>query len=370
MNFDFSEDDQLVRDQTARLLSERCTPAVVRKVLEGDAAAADSVWQGLAEMGLMGTAIPERFGGSGAGYLPLCLVAQEAGAALVPNAFSSTVYLVSEALLQLGTQEQQAQWLPKLASGELRGALAVVESAEAFNESSIQLKANNESLTGSKLLVPDGSVADIAVVAARESAGVSLYLVDLRDNGVTRDTLETVDPTRNSATLGFSGSTAQRLGQPGNGWQELDNIQTRAAVLFSFEQLGGAQRALDMAVEYSKERFAFGQAIGSFQALKHMMADMYVALKLAESNCYYAAWALDSDSPELPLAAATARVSATQAYQLCSRDNIQVHGGMGFTWEFDCHLYYRRSNYLALQLGGLADWEDKLIAALPRTTAA
>jgi len=127
----------------------------------------------------------------------------------------------------------------------------VVESAEAFNESSIQLKANNESLTGSKLLVPDGSVADIAVVAARESSGVSLYLVDLRDNGVTRDTLETVDPTRNSATLGFSGSTAQRLGQPGNGWQELDNIQTRAAVLFSFEQLGGAQRALDMAVEYS-----------------------------------------------------------------------------------------------------------------------
>jgi len=360
----------MVRDQTARLLSERCSLAVVRKVLEGDVTAADPVWQGLADMGLVGTAIPERFGGSGAGYLPLCLVAQEVGAALVPNAFSSTVYLVAEALLQLGTEEQQALWLPQLASGALRGALAVVESAESYNEPSIQLKASNGVLTGTKLLVPDGSNADIAVVAARDSGGVSLYLVDLRDNGVTRQTLETVDPTRNSATLGFDGSSGELLGEAGQGWAALENLHTRAAVLFAFEQLGGAQRALDMAVAYSKERFAFGQAIGSFQALKHMMADMYVALKLAESNCYYAAWALDSASSELPLAAATARVSATQAYQLCSRDNIQVHGGMGFTWEFDCHLYYRRSNYLALQLGGLAEWEDKLIAALPRTTAA
>lgn len=370
MNFDFSEDDQLVRDQTAKLLTERCGTDVVRKVLEGDAAAADPVWQGLAEMGLIGTAIPERLGGSEAGYLPLCLVAQEAGAALVPNAFSSTVYLVAEALLQFGSEEQQSTWLPKLANGELRGALAVVESAESFTEASVQLKADGLTLTGSKLLVPDGGVADIAVVAARSSNGVSLYLCDLRDNGVTRVALETVDPTRNSATLNFAGSAAQLLGEPGKGWQMLENIHTRAAVLFAFEQLGGAQRALDMAVDYSKERFAFGQAIGSFQALKHIMADMYVALKLAESNCFYAAWALDSDSPELPLAAATARVSATQAYQLCSRDNIQVHGGMGFTWEFDCHLYYRRSNYLALQLGGLAEWEDKLIAAIPRTTAA
>ena len=133
----------------------------------------------------------------------------------------------------------------------------------------------------------------------------------------------------------------------------------------AFEQIGGASRALDMAVNYAKERYAFGRPIGSFQALKHMMADMYVALKLAESNAYYAAWALENQSADLPLAAATARVSATQAFQLCARDNIQVHGGMGFTWEFDCHLYYRRSNYLTLALGGLTAWEDKLIDALP-----
>ena len=146
----------------------------------------------------------------------------------------------------------------------------------------------------------------------------------------------------------------------------LADVYDAAAVLFAFEQIGGAQAALDMAVAYAKERFAFGRPIGSFQALKHMMADMYVALKLAESNCFYAAWALGTGADELPLAAATARVSATQAFQLCSRDNIQVHGGMGFTWEFDCHLYYRRSNYLPLQLDGLSAGEDKLVNALPR----
>ena len=151
----------------------------------------------------------------------------------------------------------------------------------------------------------------------------------------------------------------------GEGWRQLQSVYDRAAVLMAFEQIGGASKALDMAVNYAKERYAFGRPIGSFQALKHMMADMYVALKLAESNAYYAAWALENQSADLPLAAATARVSATQAFQLCARDNIQVHGGMGFTWEFDCHLYYRRSNYLTLALGGLTVWEDKLIDALP-----
>jgi alkylation response protein AidB-like acyl-CoA dehydrogenase len=145
----------------------------------------------------------------------------------------------------------------------------------------------------------------------------------------------------------------------------LHAVYDRAAVLFAFEQLGGAQSALDMAVGYAQERFAFGRAIGSFQAIKHMLADMFVSMKLAESNCYYAAWALANDAPVLPLAAATARVAATQAFQLCAKDNVQVHGGMGFTWEFDCHLYYRRSNYLALELGGPSVWESRLVQALP-----
>jgi acyl-CoA dehydrogenase len=213
------------------------------------------------------------------------------------------------------------------------------------------------------LVVPHGVMADVAVVLARTNDGLSLVLVSLSE--VERRSIETVDPTMGSATIMFKDSPAELLGESHDGWAALSSVYNRAAVLFAFEQLGGAERALDMAVGYAKERFAFGRPIGSFQALKHMMADMYVALKLAESNCYYAAWALQNDADDLALAAATARVSATQAFQLCSRDNIQVHGGMGFTWEYDCHLYYRRSNYLTLVLGGLSAWEDKLVAALP-----
>jgi alkylation response protein AidB-like acyl-CoA dehydrogenase len=191
-----------------------------------------------------------------------------------------------------------------------------------------------------------------------------LFLVDLSHESIEKSAVNAVDPTRSTATIKFNNTPATAL-TAGDGWQQLQTIYNRAAVLMAFEQLGGAAAALDMAVGYAQERFAFGRPIGSFQALKHMMADMYVALKLAESNCYYAAWALDTNSNDLDLAAATARVSATQAFQLCSRDNIQVHGGMGFTWEFDCHLFYRRSNYLTLALGGLTHWEDKLVSAIP-----
>lgn len=369
MNFDFSDDEKLVADQVGRMLTDRCSTAAVRKVLEGEADFNADAWAGLVEMGLTGTALPEAYGGVDAGYLTLCLVAQKLGAHVAPTPFASTVYLVSEALLRFGSASQKEQWLPKIAAGEITGALAVTESTGETTEASIQASVSGGKLSGTKLVVADGLVADIAIVLARESGGLGLYLVDLSDSSVSRKAVETVDPTRASATITFSEAPAMLIGAAGAGWSNLNAIYDRAAVLFAFEQIGGAQSALDMAVNYARERYAFGRPIGSFQALKHMMADMYVALKLAESNCYYAAWALASDSADLALAAATARVSATQAYQLCARDNIQVHGGMGFTWEFDCHLYYRRSNYQALELGGLAVWEDKVVAGLPLSDA-
>ena len=239
----------------------------------------------------------------------------------------------------------------------------MVESLDEPEAGRLDTEHKGEKITGAKLLVPHGQYADIAVVLAQGSDGPDMTIVDLA--GVERTPVSVVDPTIAAATLQFDGTAAETLGVCGRGWSQLQSVYDRAAVLMAFEQIGGASRALDMAVNYAKERYAFGRPIGSFQALKHMMADMYVALKLAESNAYYAAWALENQSADLSLAAATARVSATQAFQLCARDNIQVHGGMGFTWEFDCHLYYRRSNYLTLALGGLTVWEDKLIDALP-----
>ena len=185
-----------------------------------------------------------------------------------------------------------------------------------------------------------------------------------------RTIIETLDPTRAHAKIDFVNTPAEPLGPKGHGWRILQDVLDRAAVLTAFEQVGGADRALEMARDYALDRMAFGRPIGSFQAIKHMLADMYVAATLARSNAYYGAWALSTGAAELPRAAATARVSATQAFQLCAKNNIQTHGGMGFTWEFDCHLYYRRANLLALSLGSLSQWEDKLITRMRATNAA
>ncbi len=359
----------MVRDQVGRFLSDNCDMAVVRQVLEGAEPYAQEVWRGLAELGITGSAIPETYGGVGAGYLSLCMAAEQIGAHLAPVPFTSSVYLAGEVISRYGSESQKETWLPKLATGDVIGALAVSETVQEASEDSISCECFDGRLTGKKLIVPHGMIADICVVLARGESGVGMYLVTL-DGSCERQSIDTVDPMMSSATIEFKDTNAELLGSDGAGWQQLQDAYDRAAVLIAFEQIGGAQSALTMAVEYAKERFAFGRPIGSFQALKHMMADMYVALKLAESNCYYAAWALANDSEDLPLAAATARISATQAYQLCARDNIQVHGGMGFTWEFDCHLHYRRSNYLTLVIGGLSTWEDKLVSALPMIAAA
>jgi alkylation response protein AidB-like acyl-CoA dehydrogenase len=194
--------------------------------------------------------------------------------------------------------------------------------------------------------------------------------VDLGAGGGERETLENLDPTRSQAQLVFRDAAAEPLGLPGEGWNHTRALLDRAAILFAFEQSGGAEAALDMARAYAMERYAFGRPIASFQAIKHKLADMYIAATLARSNCYYGAWALSTDAPELPLAAATARVSATRAFNECASENIQTHGGMGFTWEFDCHLYYRRAKALAVNLGSLGRWEDRLVAALESTPEA
>ncbi len=211
----------------------------------------------------------------------------------------------------------------------------------------LQTAAREGTFRGTKLPVPDGDVADFAIVAARAAdgtpAGVSLYLADLGSGGVTRTPVATVDPTRSHARITFEGAAAEPLGAAGAGWPLVERLLDRAAVLVAFEQVGGAQAALEMASDYALGRFAFGRPIGSFQAIKHKLADMYVAVELARSNAYYAAWALSTKAAELPVAAAAARVAASEAFFHAAKENIQTHGGMGFTWEFDCHLYYRRA---------------------------
>ena len=362
MNFDFSDDQRVLKDQARKFLSQESTSARVRRILETDEPYDEKLWRGMVELAWPGTAIPESYGGAGFGHLELCVIAEELGRSLAPTPFSSSVYLATEAILSAGSEAQKRRWLPKLAMGEAIGCFALAEGAASRKLDTI---ARDGKITGVKLPVADGDVADLAVVAATSEAGSpALFLVDLRGPGVARSVVKTVDPTRSHARIAFTAAPAEPLGDAAGGRALIDRVLDRAAVLFAFEQVGGAQAALDMAREYAMGRFAFGRPIASFQAIKHKLVDMYVAIELARSNAYYAAWALSTGAPELPVAAATARVSATEAFWLSAKENIQTHGGMGFTWEFDCHLYYRRAKLLSLVLGSARRWKDLLITRL------
>jgi acyl-CoA dehydrogenase len=367
MNFDFSDDLKQLRDQARRFLSEQCTPAVVRRSLDGQESYAADLWREIAGMGWIGAAIPEEFGGAGLGYEGLCVLAEEMGRAVAPVPFASSAYLAAEAILTAGSDAQRREFLPKLADGSLTGCFALAEGSGNPGAESIHARAVGGLLKGTKWPVADGGIADIAVVVARdESRQASLFLADLAN--VRRRNLTTLDPTRNQARLDFDTVPVERLG--GGGWGAVQRVLDRAAILFAFEQVGGADACLQMARDYALERFAFGRPIGSFQAIKHKLADMYVALELARSNAYYGAWALGADATDLPLAAATARVSATEAFHLASKENIQTHGGIGFTWAVDCHLFYRRSKQLGLAIGSAPFWKDRLVDLLETRNAA
>lgn len=371
MNFDFSDEQKQLKDQARRFLSERSDRGVVRAVLNDAGKSFDrDLWTAVAEMGWLGAAIPEEFGGLGLGKLELCVLAEEMGRALAPIPFSSTAYFFTEALLKAGSQAQKSAVLPQVAEGGVIGAFAISEGPGAPAPGSIQTLFDGAVLTGVKIPVTDGDIATHAVVLAREGQSLSLVLVDLRQEAVTRETLTTLDPTRGHARLTFRGARAERLGPAGEGWDLAEAVLDRAAVLIAFEQVGGAQACLDMAVDYAKGRYAFSRQIASFQAIKHKLADMYVAIEVARSNTYYGAWALSTDASELPLAAAAARVAACDAYYLASKENIQTHGGMGFTWEVDCHLFYRRAKLLSVQAGAPGVWKEKLVRRLETKNAA
>jgi len=375
MNFDFSDDAKMLKDQARKFLTEKCSTKVVRNILESDEPYDKTLWKQIAEMGWLGTAIPEEFGGLGLGHLELCVVAEELGRAVAPVPFSSSVYLATEALLLAGNDAQKKKYLPKLASGEIIGTFALAEGPQQPTPKTIKASLKGGKLDGAKVPVPDGDVADFAIVLARTGEGqgeraLSLAIVDLKGAGVTRRAVKTVDPSRSQAEITFKGAAAEQLGASGDGWDLSKRILDRAAVLMAFEQVGGADACLAMAKDYALNRYAFGRQIASFQAIKHKLADMYVLNELARSNAYFGAWALSTNSPDLAEAAAGARISATDAFHNASKENIQTHGGMGFTWELDCHLYYRRSKVLSLALGASRVWKDRLVNHLEKKNVA
>ncbi len=363
MNFEFTQDQQMLRDVAREFLTDQVPLQLYRNALEDQGEHARQViWPKIAELGWSGITIPEANGGIGLGYLELVVIAEQMGRALAPLPFASSAYLATEALLLAGSETQKADYLTLLATGAITGCFALAENgvrtSSSFNVSTLY---QNGKLSGNKPYVMGAIGADFAIVAAKNDKGVGLALVDLNQSSVTRTICNAVDPSLAVAALHFDAAPAQWLAADA---ATIETLLVRAAVPFAFEQLGGAERALEITRDYVSERYAFGRPIGSFQALKHRLADAYVDIELARANCLYAAWALSNDAPDLVEAASAARISASKAFDLISREVIQMHGGVGFSWEYDCHLFYRRATALATCIGGIADWQDRLMRAI------
>ena len=367
MNLDFSDDQKFLQEEARKFLEKEQTLSRNRSVLENNKKIDQELWQKIIDLGWTGIRIPEDYGGLGLGHLELCVIAEELGRYLAPVPFSSSVYLFTEAIINYANEDIKKDLLPKLVSGEVVGTLAITESFKAPTADNIECIFENGKINGMKIGVPDAEAATHAIVICKTNNDISLQLVNLSSKGINIEHQENIDESRGHFLIALENVEGQLIGDIKGGWNLYESLINQAAVLFSYEQIGGSQASLDMAINYAKERYAFGRQIGSFQAIKHKLADMYVALTLAKSNCYYAAWALSTNDSDLPSASATARVSATKAFQLCSKENIQTHGGNGFTWEYDCHMFYRRSKLLSLNIGSLSNWREKLVISLEQS---
>jgi alkylation response protein AidB-like acyl-CoA dehydrogenase len=356
MNFAFSEEQEELRRSVRRFIEDKSPMTEVRRLMETAEGFDAAVWEQMAsQLGLQALTIPEEYGGAGFGYVELTVVLEEMGAALVCAPFFSTVALAANALLSSGDEGAKKDLLPGIASGETIATLAYTEESGRWDIDGVTLSATRDGagwrLDGHKMFVIDGHVANLVLVAARTPSGVSLFAVTGDAPGLERTPLATMDQTRKQARLDFAGVPARLIGEEGLAAAALGKTLDLAAVALAAEQVGGAQRCLDMAVEYAKTRIQFGRPIGSFQAIKHKCADMLLEVESAKSAAYYAGWAAAEDSDELPVVASLAKSYCSEAYFHAAAENIQIHGGIGFTWEHDAHLYFKRAKSSELLLG-------------------
>ena len=356
MNFAFSDEQDELRAGVRRFLAEKSPETEVRRLMDTTEGYDPAVWSQMADqLGLQSLTIPEEFGGSGFTYVELLVVLEEMGAALLCAPFFSSVALGANALLTSGDDEAKKSYLPGIASGETIATLAITEDNGKWDFSGIECAATKKGdgwvLNGHKMFVIDGHIANLIIVAARTDAGVTLFAVQGDASGLTRTALPTMDQTRKQARLEFADVPAVLIGADGGAEAGLSKTLDLAAVALAAEQVGGAQHVLDASVEYAKTRIQFGRPIGSFQAIKHKCADMLLEVESAKSAAYYAAWAAAEDSDELPVVASLAKSYCSEAYFHSAAENIQIHGGIGFTWEHPAHLYFKRAKSSELLLG-------------------
>ncbi|HLI72229.1 MAG TPA: acyl-CoA dehydrogenase family protein [Acidimicrobiales bacterium] len=356
MNFAFSEEQEELRRSVRRFLEDKSPVSEVRRLMETTEGFDRAVWEQMADqLGLQALHIPEEYGGAGFSYVELIVVLEEMGAALLCAPYFATVALAANAVLSSGDEGAKKDLLPGIAAGETIATLALTEDTGRWDVGAVTLAASKSGsdwkLDGHKMFVIDGHNADLVVAAARSGKGVSLFAVEGGASGLTRTPLATMDQTRKQARLEFASTPARLIGDEGGADAALTRTLDLAAVALAAEQVGGAQRCLDMAVDYAKSRIQFGRPIGSFQAIKHKCADMLLEVESAKSAAYYAGWAAAEDSEELPVVASLAKSYCSEAYFHAAAENIQIHGGIGFTWEHDAHLYFKRAKSSELMLG-------------------
>jgi alkylation response protein AidB-like acyl-CoA dehydrogenase len=369
MNFGFSEEQDELRKMVRRFLEEKSPESEVRRLMATTEGYDPAVWAQMAnELALQGLGIPEEFGGQGFGPVELYVVFEEMGAALFCSPYFSTVALAANAILLVGSEKDHAEYLPGISSGETIATVALTDDAGLWDLSATSTTAKKSgdgfALDGIRSYVTDGSTATLLLVPAVTDQGLSLFAVKGDASGVTRESLATMDQTRKQSRIEFDGAPATLVGEEAGALAGLEATTQIAAAALAAEQVGGAQRVLDSSVEYAKNRVQFGRPIGSFQAIKHKCADMLLDVESAKSAAYYAAWAAQERNEELPIAASLAKSFCSEAYFHCAAENIQIHGGIGFTWEHPAHLYFKRAKSSELFLGDPAYHRELLAQQL------
>jgi alkylation response protein AidB-like acyl-CoA dehydrogenase len=355
MDFGFSEEQEMLRKLAHDFLAKESPIPYSRRMMEDELGYSVEVWRKMAELGWMGLVFPQDVGGAGLDMVDFVVVLEEMGRVVMPGPFFSTVLLGGQSLLEGGDEAQKARYLKPLVAGELKATLAVLEPSARWDAEGIAATATADAggflLNGTKLFAPDAHVADLILVAARTDTGkgeegISLFAMDVPKEGVAVTPLESMDATRKLCEVKLHqvrvGPDAL-VGARGSGWAILQRVTDRAKVALCAEMCGGAERVLEMSVEYAKMRVQFDRPIGTFQAIQHKCAHMLALVESAKAATYHAAWAVGNDAARAPLAAAMAKAYASDAYRTVTGEAIQIHGGIGFTWEHDLHLYFKRA---------------------------
>jgi alkylation response protein AidB-like acyl-CoA dehydrogenase len=378
MDFGFSEQQEILRSSARQFLERECPFEVVRRLSADSQQDAAALWQRMAALGWMGLVLPEPYGGSGLNFVDLTILMEEMGRVLLPAPFFASVVLGALTVLETATEAQKQTALARIARGELKVSLALLEVDGRYDPRGIRLRAgirgNRAILNGTKLFVVDAHVADYVVCVARTrggrdpEAGISLFLLDMKAPGVTCTPLASLDPTRRLCEVSFhrvSVSLDHMLGERDTAWPALQCALDKATVALCAEMVGGAEKAMEMCIEYAKTRVQFGRQIGAFQAVKHKIADMKVLVENAKSVVYYAAWAVATRASEAASAASMAKAYCSDMYTQVAADGIQVHGGIGFTWDHPMHLYFKRAKSSEVLLGNAAWHRERTATLIP-----